>query len=329
MPAPGKKAPQLSLGCGAGEALLVTPGRGTGKSSAWQRQHLLLGPWPCSTQAGCCQAGAALWDRDRSPRLSPSSVRCPWCHLSPVCARSAPWWGDSTGQATRTGETRGQPTATDPQPGSCRGQGEGRGARRRAAQDPPFFPHNSHRNLHYGRGFIKIRKNNPTYKKKTKPAGETSPSSHPPTLPLLPWCREGTRGAWEGKGQAVFPRLPSPPGCWGQGGGHVAHHCWGAWMEQSPVNFSNRLSLATRLWNKSPTPRRGGGSPQMVRGAPLVCPPFSPPSTQAAFYKCSREQDGQSQQSQHCPSGKERSHLLTLPYTKHSPIPGSRDVSLR
>lgn len=117
----------------------------------------------------------------------------------------------------------------------------------------PFFPHSSHGNLHYGRGFIKIRKNNPTYKKKTKPAGETSPNSHPPTLPLLPWCREGTRGAWEGKGQAVLPGLPSPSGRWGQGDGHVAHHCWGARMEQSSPHkrfLSSHLSPSVTdfLW---------------------------------------------------------------------------------
>lgn len=81
----------------------------------------------------------------------------------------------------------------------------------------------------------KLEKNNHRYKKKKKkkaPAGETSPSLHPPTLPSLPQCGEGTQNVWEGKGQTA-PRAALATGHWGQGDSHIAYHCWGAWLEWS------------------------------------------------------------------------------------------------
>lgn len=133
--------------------------------------------------------------------MAPRSCPHPLCGVpaAPAWGRSALWCGDSTGD----GDT---------------GMGTGRGkgpAAQRLPFSPPLIssrPHNSHRRLRYGRGFIKIIKTTTHTKKKKMPQqGGNIPqptrSPHPP--------RAAPRGkemgdVWEGKEQAELRGCPHP-----------------------------------------------------------------------------------------------------------------------
>lgn len=117
----GKKAPRLSLRSRDMGGTTCHPWQGCRArlcprpvATAWDRQHLLLGPRPCSIHVGCCQAGVGLWDRDRSLRLSPSSAQCP-CVTCPQRGGTVPPGGVTTqDRRQRQRGQGGQPLDTDP-----------------------------------------------------------------------------------------------------------------------------------------------------------------------------------------------------------------------
>lgn len=166
----------------------------------------------------------------------------------------------------------------------------------------------------------KLEKTTPHTKRKPNQLGKHPPTRIPPPFPCCPGQGRDT-GCLGGEGAGCAPRAalairPLGPRGWSRsplllGSPDGAELLPQKVPQQSPVTFSDRLSLATHLWNKAPTPRRGGGNPQMARGAPLVCPPISPPVHKLLFTNAPESRMDRA--NSHSTAHQARSRAISLP----------------